>query len=131
MQKIIHTTSGDIRLRSSAATVIFYKSEFGKDFFSDAIATAKMFESLSFKEGEEPDFSELSMEEIERIDLSLIYQMLWCFARGADKDIEPLAEWLDNYDDLPLEEVTPAISELMEATFKTTKKSKLKTNQKN
>lgn len=129
MLKVVNLPDGkQLELRSSAATAILYKNQFGTDFFADMIKLAKTFstmqdtgEETDDSKEDELDLSKMSYEDLDRLDMSTLYQVTWAFAKNADDKIGDLVSWLGGFDDFPLMDIFPAVMELIERLFKTTK----------
>ena len=123
MRKTLQLGEKTVQFASHGATAIFYRKEFGADFFADAIKLAKNMESFG-TEGS-IDLKTISYEQIEAIDLTLIYRLAYIFAMSANKDIEPYIEWLSSLDEFPLSEVTPLVFDLMFTLLERKKKKKM------
>ena len=109
MEKTINIDGKEVALKSTGATPLRYKAQFGKDFF---VEIAKM-ERLMERKGS---------NELESIDFEVFYNLTWLFAKTANKDIPALIEWLDTFDSFPIEDVTGEIMELVTACISTKKK---------
>jgi hypothetical protein len=118
---------GDERvvLSANAATTIYYRAQFNRDFFGDALLLMKVFQGLQDAADDKGnvDVSKLSTDAIAGLDLSVIYRMVWIFAYSHDKTIPPLADWLAQFDSFPLAEATEAMQDLIGQLFDTAKKS--------
>ena len=106
MEKVIKIGGQEVLLKSTGATPLRYKAQFGKDFFTEL---AKL-EKMTKKKGSES------------IDFELFYNLTWVFAKTANKDIPPLLEWLDTFDSFPVAEIMPDIMELVTSCIATRKK---------
>lgn len=121
MLKVIDLEDGkQITLRSSAATAIIYKNQFNSDFFADMIRLSKVFEGLDKNEKE--DLSKLTYEDLDHLDMTILYQITWTFAKNADNSIGDLVSWLNQFDEFPLFEIMGVVTELLGTLFNTTKK---------
>lgn len=109
MEKTINIDGKEVELKSTGATPLRYKAQFGKDFF---VEIAKM-ERLRGRKGS---------NELESIDFEVFYNLAWLFAKTANKDIPALMEWLDTFDSFPIEDVMGEIIELVTACISTKKK---------
>lgn len=133
MLKVIDLPDGkQIALRSSAATPILYKNQFGTDFFADMIRMAKVFGAMDTDELEdaaEIDLTKVSYETINEMNLTTMYQIIWVFAKNADQNIPEMTNWLLSLDSLPLNDVMEVLGDMMESLFKSTKNLKAPTSQ--
>lgn len=113
MEKILRLeeTSGKIKeipLRSTAASLIHYKSQFHRDGLADMTKLA-----------------EIDVDNLDGLDLEVFYNFLWCFAYSANKQIKPPLEFLEDIDITPIDFVTQSIEtivELLTSNAKTLKK---------
>lgn len=113
MERVLQVGDQAIPLRATAGTLVRYKLAFGRDAMGDLMRMAQS--------GGTDDFSKL--------DFDVFYRFLWVFAKTANPDLLPLAEWLDGIDMPPLDFVKlafPAVQELLMANIKTTKTAKKK-----
>lgn len=113
MEKTIKIDGQDIRLKSTAATPIRYKTQFKKDYFSELLKLAKTFDFIKLNENGEVNVSEMSDEAIVRFDLEPLYNFVWVLAKSADSSIPEPLEWLDGFDAFPLQEVFGQVTELL------------------
>ena len=113
MEKIINIGGKDIPFKSTGATVIRYKSQFKRDFLAEIVNMAILEEILTGKLGE---------VDPEKIDLDVVYRIAWVMAKTADKEIPPMMEWLDDFDEFPIFDVIEEMSDLVASMKKSTKK---------
>lgn len=130
MEKIIEIDGKSVRLKSTAATPMRYKNQFGKDYFSDLLTIAKTTSSFGTgendnnqeSESKELDLNKLSYEDLSRLDMTVMYNLVWAFAKTADKTIDTPLEWLDGFDEFPINIIFPQVTELLESSLKSQKK---------
>ena len=101
MEKVINIDNKNIKFKSTAATPLRYKAQFGRDFFNDLMKL-------------EPENTEL--------DTEVIYNIIWVLAKTADKTIPPLIEWLDEFDSIEVGEVITEVKDMILASIKSKKK---------
>lgn len=98
MQKTIDMKGADgtmiaVPMRADAAVPILYRQKFGRDIFSDLGKMASGFEGK--KKGD--------AALLEGIDLELISNLAYIFAKRADKTIsDDQVEWLSQFDMMEL-----------------------------
>ena len=109
MEKTINIDGKEVALKSTGATPLRYKAQFGKDFF---VELAKL-ENLTKKKG---------TNDLDTIDFELFYNLTWLFAKTADNTIPSPMEWLDTFDSFPIHDVMGEIMELVTACISTKKK---------
>ncbi|MDU2670592.1 MAG: hypothetical protein E7C49_01145 [Clostridium sp.] len=113
MEKTIEIDGKSIKFKSTAATPLRYKAQFGKDFFVDIM-------KLSSLEGLNAD--KIDIEKIDKLDFEVFYNIIWVLAKTADKKIaEPIA-WLDEFNEFPLFEIIPELQDLILSSIQTKKK---------
>ena len=68
------------------------------------------------------DIREISFEELSFFDTTVIFNFVWVLAKTADGNIPEPMEWLDSLESLPIQEVLPEITDLLNASIQTKKK---------
>ena len=110
MEKTIEIDSRKICFKSTAATPLRYKSQFGKDFFVDIMKLSSL-DGLNSKK--------INIEKIEKLDFEVFYNIIWVLAKTADKKIPDPITWLDGFDEFPLFEIIPELQDLILASIQT------------
>lgn len=113
MEKTIVIDGKKVTFKSTAATPLRYKNQFGKDFFVDIMKLSSL-DGLNSKK--------IDMKKIEKIDFEIFYNIIWVLAKTADKKIPDPITWLDKFDEFPLLEILPELQDLILASIKTKKK---------
>lgn len=103
--KIIEIDGKEITFKSTAATPLRYKEQFGKDYFSEIIKLKGLQKALKSKKSD--------VEKLANVDFELFYNMAWVFAKTADKNIPEPMEWLDGFNVFPMAEIIPQLQELI------------------
>lgn len=92
MEKIVKIGGKDFTMKSTAANMLKYKAQFGRDLLEDiSEMQSAMKADGSF------DFS--------AVDLEVLYNMVWLLIKAADPSLPPPLEWLDTLDTFPLKDV--------------------------
>lgn len=120
MEKIVTVGKETFSVRSSAATLLSYRRNFGRDGMKDLLALVKGFGRKRMETADEMELLEGFAESA--FEMDTLYRFIWTFAKSADPSIPPLEEWLDTFDVPALEfvsEVFPQISELLFSMAKT------------
>lgn len=112
MEKTLTIDGREVRFKSTAATALRYKAQFGRDLFADLLKMSKIADVLSDAESEE-----MSYEELEKIDFELFYNIIWVLAKTADKSIPEPLEWLDTFSEFPINDILPELQDLLTASF--------------
>lgn len=121
MEKTLTIDGKEVRFRSSGGVLKRYKAQFQRDLFADisklglAMPNEKKvnIESLSDKK---------LMELMGKIDLDLLADITWVFAKTADQSIHDPLTWLDGFETFPIMEIFPEIQELLTFTMQGSKK---------
>lgn len=115
MEKTITIDGRDVTFKSTAATPLRYKAQFGSDFFADIL---KMYPLTRLDLTSE----DLDYEALKALDLDVFYNLLWTFAKTADKSIPDPITWLDGFDEFPLFEIIPELMDLLMRNLQASKK---------
>ena len=113
MEKTIEIDGKQVSFKSTAATPLRYKAQFGRDYFSEIL---KMEELTKIKK------TKNKAETLAKIDFNTFYNIIWVLAKTADKKIPEPLEWLDTFEEFPLFEIIPQIQDLIVASIKGKKK---------
>lgn len=113
MEKTIFIDNKEIRLKSTAATPLRFKAQFGKDFFSEILKLG----NLSKIKKNSIDYSIFN-----NTDFEVFYNIIWILAKTADNSIPEPITWLDRFDEFPLFEILPQIQDLITSSIITKKK---------
>lgn len=120
MEKTIEVDGTKIRLSSNAATPLRYKMQFHSDFFADLLKLAKALGAQ--KENGELDLDEISWEALSYLDISLLYNFVWVYAKAADSSIPDPIEWLESLESLPIDSFSNEIQDLISHSIQSKKK---------
>lgn len=120
MEKTIEIGATKIRLASNAATPLRYKMQFGSDFFADLLTLAKALDNQN--EDGEFELTNISYDDLKRVELTLLYNFVWTFAKAADSSIPDPITWLESLDSLPLADFANELQELISHSIQSKKK---------
>lgn len=133
MEKNISIGGKDVTLKASVFTQFTYKNVFGKDMTADLVRANELGEKSGRIEplGEsgtgfllddaivrKADMLEIS-GDIDRIYL----QILWTLAKEGDPAIPTFEKWLKSIEYIDMNEVMPAVIEVMSASMKVDRKN--------
>lgn len=139
MEKIITISNKDVKLSNSVAWTMEYRDQFGKDIVptlmpilvsaSDALAMiiSEAGEDINTKSIAEA-LNGRSMEvllplfQVEFVDL--VIDVVWAMAKAADEGIAPPKQWVRQFDEFPLDEIVPALLEMIVKGFVSSKNLK-------
>ena len=108
MEKIIIIGNKEVALKTTGATLLRYKIQFGKDLLTEMMKLEKVY-----SEG---------VLNPENLDFELFYNITWIMAKSASPDIKPPLEWLDEFDEFPILDVLPEVMEMLSALMRTNRK---------
>lgn len=114
MEKTIEIDGKQVIFKSTGATALRYKAQFGKDFFSEIYKMEGMQKALKSKKND--------AEKLANIDFELFYNIAWVLAKTADNKIPEPLTWLDNFDTFPIMEILPELNELIISNIQSKKK---------
>ncbi|MCM3527845.1 hypothetical protein M4D56_01885 [Cytobacillus oceanisediminis] len=114
MEKTIVIDGQEVRLKSTGATVLRYKAQFQKDFFSDLFRLVKG--------GKAKEDGTIDVDSIENIDFEFFYNFIWVLAKQANKEIPDVMTWLDGFETFPIMDLVPEIQDLLYKTIQSKKK---------
>jgi hypothetical protein len=114
LEKTIVIDDKKIRFKTTGATPLRYKAQFGRDYFKEILKLAPL-EGLK-------NSKELSSAELEKIDFEVFYNIAWIMAKQADNTIPEPVEWLDQFEVFPMAEIIPQLQDMLLASFSTSKK---------
>ncbi len=114
MEKTIEIDGKKVRFKTTGATPLRYKAQFGKDYFKEILKLAP----LQKLQGDQS----ISSEDLQHLDFEIFYNISWIMAKTADPSIPEPLEWLEQFDEFPMAVVIPELQDLMLASFQTTKK---------
>jgi hypothetical protein len=123
MEKTVTIDGKEVRLKATAALSIRYKSQFGRDFFSDILKFLKSF-PLKDLDLDKDEVDQDALKYIDHVDFEVFYNLIWTMAKNADKSIPDPETWFDQFDMFSLEDVLPDLFELLEGVMGTKKKTR-------
>lgn len=106
MESIIKLGDEEVRLKANAITAMHYKNQFKSDVLKDTlnalggIETVMQLRDLDRVE----DYQKLQLM-LDGIDTVLIYQLVWSFAKTADRQFPPFYQWAEHVDLPPVTEL--------------------------
>lgn len=109
MEKTIEIDGKQVRFKSTAATPLRYKAQFGRDYFSEIMKLEGLTKLKNSK-------------DLAKIDFDTFYNIIWVLAKTADSKIQEPLEWLDGFEEFPLFEIIPEIQDLIIASIQGKKK---------
>ncbi|MBC1752539.1 hypothetical protein [Listeria seeligeri] len=118
MEKTIDISGKKVPLKSTGATVLRYKQQFGKDYFSELMKMTKAIEPMKKNKKN----TNLADSDLSLLDFEVLYNFVWVLAKTANPSIPEPLEWLDGFDSFPIVEIMPEIEDLLAASIQTKKK---------
>lgn len=117
MEKTLTIDGRQVRFKSTAATPMRYKAQFGKDFFAELMKLVPLMQVYENADIDEVDLTNIDMEILQRLDFEVFYNIVWVLAKTADKGIPEPIEWLDGFSEFPLMEILPQLNDLISKSF--------------
>lgn len=114
MKKTVMIGESSVVLESNAATPFYYKQQFGSDFFKDLIKVAKVFNNLK-SDSSELDLNNLDWDDLDHLDITVMYQIAWATAKTADSVIPEPIGWLASFSNFPISAVTEIVGLVTES----------------
>lgn len=95
MEKIVTIGGKPTKFKSNGVSLLVYKANTGRDMIPDLV---KMTDSSG---------------DVSGLDLQVLYDICWTFAKIADASIPPVMEWLESFDAFPVADVFREVMELV------------------
>ncbi|MDD3040775.1 hypothetical protein [Bacteroides sp.] len=114
MEKILVIDGRDVKFKSTGAFLLRYKAQFGRDALRDIFI---LQESVN---------AEGQVVNANALELEIVYDLIWVLAKTADPNIPPPMEWLDTFEEFPLSEIVPEITDMIYRSMGITVESKKK-----
>jgi len=102
MEKILNIGGKEIKLKSTAGTMMRYRNNFNRDFLKDLI---NLQEKLKDRTENGTQF--------QAVDLDIFEKIAWCMAKTADDSIPQIENWLDQFETFDIMQILPQIMELL------------------
>ena len=138
MERIINIGNKEVRLNNNVAWTMEYRDQFGKDILPAVMPLlASMIEGVSTIVAEAGEGGEMTtasiaealqgrsfdvlmpMYQAEFVDL--VINVTWAMAKAADESIEPPKRWVRQFEEFPLDEVGPAVFDMILKGFVSSK----------
>lgn len=115
MEKTLNIGGKEVKLKSTAGTMMRYRNNFNRDFIKDLV-------SLQGKLTSKLD----NGTEFDALDLDMFEKIAWCMAKTSDNNIPDIEHWLDEFETFDIMQVLPEIMELLVANMEQVNESKKK-----
>lgn len=117
MEQTIIIDDKEVRLKSTGATAIRFKAQFGKDYFAEIMKLA----ILKKLEGKKPE--DITHEDLDKLDFEVFFRVIWVLAKTADHTLPDPLTWLDSFDEFPIFDIIPQVQDIITSTLQSKKKS--------
>lgn len=121
MEKTLTIDGKQVRFKSTAATPLRYKAQFGNDFFTEIIKLNSLTK-LKTDENGEFNIQDLEGDIINNLDFEAFYNIVWTMAKSANPNIPDPIAWLDSFDEFPLFEIIPELQGMLISSIQSSKK---------
>lgn len=115
MEKILNIDGRQVKFKSTGAFLLKYKAQFHRDALQDIFKLQKAI-----------DLDTMKITNIEALDLEVFYNLVWTLAKTADPSIQPPIEWLDGFNEFPLMDIIPEVTNMIFSCLSSTVESKKK-----
>lgn len=109
MEKTIEIGGRSVPFKTNGIALLIYKSQTGRDLIPDIVKTVDVSKIGKIREGE------LAPIDVSRLDMAVLYDICWVFAKIASPGIPPVMEWLEGFEAFPVidvfKEVLPLLME--------------------
>lgn len=106
MEKVLNIGGKEIKMKSTAGTMMRYRNNFNRDFIKDLVTLqGKLVDKLD------------KGTEFEALDLDMFEKIAWCMAKTSDDSIPDIEHWLDEFETFDIMQVLPEIMELLVANM--------------
>lgn len=113
MEKILDIDGKQVRFKSTAAFAKRYKAQFGRNVFSDFYRLSSVLKK---------DEVGNDVVDYENLDIDVFYDIAWVMAKTAEPSLPPVTEWLDTFDEFPIEETLSELVPLITQSLVSAKK---------
>lgn len=103
MEKVLIVDGKEVKLKSTAGTLLRYRNNFNRDLMKDLSKLKNKYEKI--KDNPEENF--------ELFDLELFEKVAWSMAKTANNDIPDIEHWLDEFESFSIMQVLPEIFNLL------------------
>ncbi|MBQ8298665.1 MAG: hypothetical protein IJX99_02175 [Clostridia bacterium] len=115
MEKVLNISNKDIRMKSTAGTLMRYRNNFGRDLIKDMVHLQNKLKKVTAGE-----------EQFQIIELDMFEKIAWSMAKTADNTIPDIEHWLDNFETFDIMKVLPEIMQLLVDNLQQENESKKK-----
>ena len=116
MEKTLTIDGRLVRFKSTGAFLLRYKAQFGRDPLQDVFKLQKAIR--------QDRNGKYILGNINALDMTVFYNLVWTLAKTADPSIPPPMDWLDSFSSFPLAEILPEVMDLVDNSLGTTVKPK-------
>jgi hypothetical protein len=113
MEKTILIDGQEVRFKSTGATALRFKAQFGKDYLVEIMK----LNSLGSLTGQNID-----IDSIRGLDFEVFYNIAWTLAKTANPSIPDPITWLDGFDEFPLMDIIPELQGMLISSIQAKKK---------
>lgn len=117
MEKTILIDGHEVKLKTNGSTPMRYKAQFKRDYLAEIVRMMKLFSLLN-----KDDLTDLEYEELDKVDMSIVYNIVWTYAKTADDSVPEPIVWFESFDEFPILDVTLQIVELATNSLRSSKK---------
>lgn len=107
MEKTIKISGQDVRFKTNGIALLLYKAQVGRDLIPDILRL------VDEKKLSELQSGEIAAADISRLDVAVLYDICWTFAKIAQPELPPVMEWVGGFETFPIMDVFKEILPLL------------------
>lgn len=115
-----------VKFESRGSTPLRYKKQFESDFFGDLVKLAPLVSQSANGDDLQETVDQMSMEQLQHLDMEVFYNIAWVLAKTADPDIPDPIEWLDGFEKFPIMHVITGLDDIIKTLVESGSETKKK-----
>lgn len=127
MEKKLKIGKQTLKLNNNVGWLFVYRDQFGRDIVPTIVPVINagidlvfgVYQSTGGKVSRDsimqmdPDTLKDALLEATAIEAVDLLNIVWAMAKNADEDIDPPRDWFNTFDTFPLDEIAPAVIDLL------------------
>lgn len=116
----------EIKINTSWNWAYIYQEYFGHDIIPDLVPVIDSFIEVftGLLNGDEVEENTIS-DNLYGLEITTVTNVIWALAKNADDSIPEVREWLDGFDEFPLDVIVPETIDALARSMVSTKKAEL------
>lgn len=124
MEKTVTIDGKPIRFKATGGIGYRYKAQFGREYLADALAleefvhSGKKLKRKVVRPDGKVTFQDVTEYDYTKLNLEMLYNLLWTLAKTADDSVPPPQDWLDSFEAFPVMEVYNQVQDILAANLR-------------